>query len=138
MKKLIAEDLKRIKHNEEQAAKGPWVVRERVMNEFFTERSITTSWVDPKLQWPAPIVATTQVEDKIGTWIEQENAAFIAQSREDIPDLLNTLNVFGQAVVYQALLQYYKGNTHSSEEQEQLEAALNTCWEIIKSNRARE
>lgn len=138
MKKLTAEDLKRIKQNVQRAAKGPWVVRERVMNEFFTERSITTSWVDPKLQWPAPIVATTQVEDKIGTWIERENAAFIAESREDLPDLLNTLNVFGEAVIYQALLQYYKGNTLSSQEQEQLETALNTCWEIIKSHKERQ
>lgn len=135
MKQFNSDDLKQIRQRTQQATNGPWVVRERILSEFFTERSITTSWIDPKLHWPAPIVAMTQVEGKNGIWIEEENANFIAQSRENITSLLSALDVFGHPVIYQALLRYFKESTLEGEERGQLEAALKICWEIIKANK---
>ena len=135
MKLLKFEEIKEILQRAQDATPGPWVVQERPVDDFLIDRCITTDWADPKLEWPSPVVGVTQSEYGAATWIEPNNAAFIAAARADIPQLLATLAVFGQTAVYEALLSYYRNNRHKPEEAVALEQAMDTCWQLIRSRR---
>jgi hypothetical protein len=132
---LNQEQLHEIRLRERRASKGPWVVRQHIIDEFVTDRSITTTWEDPSLQWPQSIVGVHQSAHGIGSWIDEDNAKFIAAARTDIPNLLSTLDIFAHPKVYEALLRFSKSEECQGEDKRAIEQALDAAWGLIKSRR---
>lgn len=132
-KSLTSNQIQQIRDREQSATNGPWTVREHHVDHFTTDRSITTTWEDAKTGWPIPIVSVSQSEHGAATWASPSDASFIAQAREDIPQLLSTLDVFGHQIVYEALLRYYDSGASGDTDRRVLEQALDTCWQLIRS-----
>lgn len=130
---LTDAELAEIRHRSESATPGPWAVYERQIAEFLTERGIGTGWVDPELNWSAPIVTATQAGAGVAIWIEPQDATYIANARTDVPRLVLTLDAFAHEAIYQALAHVYKRGLYTSEEGEALEKAIDVCRNLLKS-----
>lgn len=130
---LKQEELRAIRARERAATGGPWSVRQHPVDDLVTDRSITTSWEDAVMKWPRSIVGTNQSERGFGTWIEPENAEFIAHARTDIPSLLMTLDVFADPKVYDALLRFLKSDECPPADRVAIERALDVAWNLMKS-----
>lgn len=132
-KPLNQEELLGIRTRESQATKGPWVVEQRVIDDFITDRSIMTAWEDSTYKWPAPVVGMHKSEHGFGTWIDPENAEFIARARTDVPNLLATLDVFAHPRIYDVLLRFYRSGDCPNEDRPAIERALDVAWSLMKS-----
>lgn len=126
-------DLMSIRMREFHATTGPWVVEQRVIDDFITDRHIVTEWEDSVYKWPLPVVGLHKSENGLGTWIEPENADFIANARTDVPNMLATLDVFAHHRVYDALLRFYRSGDCPAEDREAIERALDVSWSLMKS-----
>ena len=66
-------------------------------------------------------------------WMSDADAEFIVHARDDLPDLMASLQLFGHRVVYNALMRSLQAGQHSPEDQKVLEKAIELCWQIIQS-----
>lgn len=132
-KPLTAEELTSIRAREEQATPGDWTIYERKVEDGFVERGIGTSWENPNQEWTTPVVSTFQTGRSSGTWIERADAEFIAESRTDVPRLLDMLALFGEEIIYAALSHYYRRGLFNAQEGRALQEAMKTCLQIAAS-----
>jgi hypothetical protein len=130
-KPLKSNQLRDIRRREQDATPGPWASHEQVLDPLTTDKVITTEWVNQRTQYPEPIISISQSENRATLWILDGNANFIVGAREDIPQLLGSLDVFGHRVVYDALLHYFNNVERSEPGRQILEQAIETCWQII-------
>lgn len=89
MTKLTTEQLEIIRTRAENATEGPWRIYEKDGG-----RGIGTSWDHPQLRGPLPVVTIgihfeePSQKPQHSVYINEDDADFIVNSREDVPKLL--------------------------------------------------
>lgn len=102
---LTDDRLSEIKVRCEAATCGPWKVFEDIHEEnkpFLAERRIGTEWRHPQLEGSLPIVTlgTCKYEPNHRVTISEDDARFIAHSRDDIPFLVEEIERLRAALYY--------------------------------------
>ena len=130
---LVTLRLKEIRHRERDATPGPWVIQEKTLEKGVKDKMVTTAWLSLRTQFPEPILCVTQSMSQATLWMSDADAEFIVHARDDLPDLMASLQLFGHRVVYNALMRSLQAGQHSPEDQKVLEKAIELCWQIIQS-----
>jgi hypothetical protein len=87
-----------IEKRSEAATRGPWQVHRSLLG----ERQIGTLWDHPQIKGPLAIVTMSlhAVEPKHRVFIKEDDAEFIAHSRQDIQELVEEVKRLRAALYY--------------------------------------